>query len=123
ATLARQSKALRERVAGSPAFELVANGGSTGLDAVPERLRPYRYLLSGTLDTQAFDAAYLRGQLDSRIQDLGSPAAALVEPLVAADPTLETLKLAEAWQPADAPQRLYGVWFDRAGSRALLLAQ
>src|SRR3546814_17886066 len=36
---------------------------------------------------------------------------------------LETLKLAESWQPAEAPQRLYGVWFDRAGSRALLQAQ
>jgi predicted exporter len=123
ATLAQQSQALRERLAASPAFELVANGGTTGLEAVPERLRPYRYLLSGTLDRQALDADYLREQLDARIQDLGSPAAALVEPLVANDPTLETLKLAEAWQPANAPQRLYGVWFDRAGGRALLLAQ
>lgn len=123
ATLAQQSQALRERLAASPAFELVANGGTTGLEAVPERLRPYRYLLSGTLDHQALDAGYLREQLDARIQDLGSPAAALVEPLVASDPTLETLALAEAWQPANAPQRLYGVWFDRAGGRALLLAQ
>ena len=123
ATLARQSQALRERLAASPAFELVANGGSTGLDAVPERLRPYRYLLSDTFETQALDADYLRDQFDSRVQDLGSPAASLIEPLVGADPTLETLKLAESWQPADAPQRLYGVWFDRAGSRALLLAQ
>src|SRR5690349_19194987 len=83
ATLAQQSQALRERLAASPAFELVANGGSTGLEAVPERLRPYRYLLSGTLDRQPLDAGYLREQLDARIQDLGSPAAALVEPLVA----------------------------------------
>src|SRR5690606_21493915 len=89
----------------------------------PEDLRPYRYLLSDTLDANTFDAAYLAEQFDSRVQDLGSPAAPLIEPLVAADPTLETLKLAEAWQPVDAPQRLYGVWFDRAGSRALLLAQ
>jgi len=123
ATLARQSQALRERLAASPAFELVANGGGAGLDAVPERLRPYRYLLTDTFDTQALDADYLRDQFDNRVQDLGSPAASLIEPLVAADPTLETLKLAESWQPVDPPQRLYGVWFDRAGSRALLLAQ
>lgn len=123
ATLAQQSEALRERLAAEPAFELVANGRETGLDAVPEDLRPYRYLLSDTLDANTFDAAYLAGQFDSRVQDLGSPAAPLIEPLVAADPTLETLKLAEGWQPVDAPQRLYGVWFDRAGSRALLLAQ
>src|SRR5690606_33254612 len=93
ATLAQQSEALRERLAAGPAFELVANSRETGLDAVPEDLRPYRYLLSGTLDANAFDAGYLAEQLDSRAQDLGSPAAPLIEPLVAADPTLETLKL------------------------------
>jgi predicted exporter len=46
-----------------------------------------------------------------------------VEPLLPADPTLETLKLADAWQPSQAPQRQYGVWFDRSGRRALMLAQ
>ena len=63
------------------AFELVANGDA-GLDAIPGRLRPYRYLLSPTLDTQRFDADYLRDALEQRVQDLGSPAAALIEPLV-----------------------------------------
>jgi predicted exporter len=122
-TLAMQSQALQARLAGSSQFKLVANGGDTGLEAIPERLRPYRYLLSDTLDTQPFDSAYLRGQLDARVQDLGSPAASLIEPLVPADPTLETLKLAESWQPANAPQRLHGVWFDKAGKQALLVAE
>ena len=54
------------------------------------------------------------------MQDLGSPAAAMIEPLLPSDPTLETLKLVDAWQPANAPQRLHGVWFDRAGREALL---
>ena len=31
--------------------------------------------------------------------------------------------MAEAWQPAAAPSRIHGVWFDRAGGEALLLAQ
>ena len=122
-TLAQQSQALRERLGADPAFTLVANGGDSGLDAIPERLRPYRYLLSPTLDAQAFDEAWLRGELDSRVQDLGSPAAALIEPLLPADPTLEILKLAESWQPANAPQRLHGVWFDRNGREALLVAE
>ena len=120
--LARQSQAVRATLAGDPRFSVVANGES-GLDAFPERLRPYRYLLSPTLDTQRFDAAFLSAQLDARVQDLGSPAAALVEPLIPADPTLETLVLAERWQPANAPQRLHGVWFDRAGREALLAVQ
>ena len=122
ATLAKQSQALRARLAGSPQFPVVENGGE-GLEAIPARLRPYRYLLSNTLDHATLDVPTLQEALQSRIEDLGSPAAALVEPLVASDPTLETLKLVEAWQPPVAPQRMYGVWFDRAGREALLLAQ
>lgn len=122
-TLAAQSDALRAQLAAQPLFSLVANGGGAGLEAIPERLRPYRYLLSPTLDTQPFDRAYLQQELEARVQDLGSPAAALIEPLVGADPTLETLKLAEALQPAHAPQRLHGVWFDRTGRRAVLVAE
>ncbi|MFC3550685.1 MMPL family transporter [Lysobacter cavernae] len=121
--LAAQSTVLRARLAAQPQFELVANGGELGFEAIPEHLRPYRYLLSPTLDAQALDAATLRDELDQRVQDLGSPAAALIEPLLANDPTLETLKLAEAWQPANAPQRRHGVWFDRAGREALLAVQ
>lgn len=120
ATLAAQSQALRAALAPQPAFKLVANGAGLGLEAVPERLRPYRYLLSPTLDEQHLDAAYLGDQLQSRVQDLGSPAGELIEPLLASDPTLEMLRLAEAWQPGLTPQTLDGVWFDRAGKQALL---
>ena len=121
--LARQSRALAAALAANPDFEFVANGAAAGLDAVPESLRPYRYLLSPTLDARRLDAAYLGEQLDERLQDLGSPMAGLVEPLLPADPTLEMLTLAEAWQPEAAPQRLHGVWFDGKGREALLLAQ
>jgi predicted exporter len=119
-TLAAQSQRIAQNLAGDTRFGLVANGADAGLDAIPERLRPYRYLLSPTLDTQRFDPAYLSEELQARVQDLGSPAAALLEPLLQSDPTLETLRVAEALQPATAPQRLHGVWFDRAGQRALL---
>lgn len=122
-TLAAQSQALRTALAARPEFALVANGGDASLEAIPERLRPYRYLLSDTFDARPLDEAMLREELDARVQDLGSPAASLIEPLLPADPTLETLKLAERWQPANAPQRLHEVWFDRAGDKALLVAQ
>ncbi|MFD0724847.1 MMPL family transporter [Lysobacter brunescens] len=119
-TLAAQSQAVAATLAADERFVLVANGADAGLDAIPERLRPYRYLLSPTLDSQPYDTDFLRGELESRVQDLGSPAAALIEPILPSDPTLETLRIAEALQPATAPQRLHGVWFDRAGKRALL---
>jgi len=122
-TIAAQSQALRSALAARPEFALVANGGDASLDAIPKRLRPYRYLLSDTFDARPLDEALLREELDARVQDLGSPAASLIEPLLSADPTLETLKLAERWQPANAPQRLHEVWFDRAGDKALLVAQ
>lgn len=122
-TLAAQSQALRTALSARPEFALVANGGDASLEAIPERLRPYRYLLSDTFDARPLDEAMLREELDARVQDLGSPAASLIEPLLPADPTLETLKLAERWQPANAPQRLHEAWFDRAGDKALLVAQ
>ena len=121
--LAAQSRVMAEALAANPDFEFIANGVDAGLDAVPESLRPYRYLLSPTLDHRRLDADYLGEQLDERLQDLGSPMAGLVEPLLPADPTLEMLALAEAWQPNITPQRLHGVWFDAAGTEALLLAQ
>ena len=119
-TLAERSRSIADALRGDPRFVLVANGGDDGLDAIPERLRPYRYLLSPTLDTQRFDADFLRDELQARVQDLGSPAAGLLEPLLPSDPTLETLRVAEALQPGAAPQRLHGVWFDKAGQAALL---
>lgn len=119
-TLAAQSQRIAQTLAADDHFSLVANGGEQALDAIPEHLRPYRYLLSNTLDAQPLDEAYLRDELDARVQDLGSPAAALIEPLLPSDPTLETLRIAEALQPANAPQRLHGVWFDKTGQEALL---
>ena len=119
-TLAAQSRAIAATLGADPRFGLVANGGEDALAAIPERLRPYRYLLTPAFDDRPLDAASLREALDARVQDLGSPAAGLIEPLLPSDPTLETLRIAEALQPAFAPQRLHGVWFDRAGTSALL---
>ena len=100
--LASISQGMRERLATDPRFTLVANGGDATLETIPPRLRPYRYLLTDALDAQPLGADYLRAQIDARMQDLGSPAASLVEPLLASDPTLETLNLAERWRPAPA---------------------
>lgn len=121
--LAEQSQELRAMLAARPEFSLVANGSDASLEAIPARLLPYRYLLTDSFDASPLDEAQLHEALEARVQDLGSPAAALIEPLLPADPTLETLKLAENWQPGNAPQRLHEVWFDRAGGKALLIAQ
>ncbi len=118
--LAESSQALAEALREDTRFGLVSNG-ATSLDAIPESLLPYRYLLSSTLDTEKLDTAFLRDQLTERLHDLSSPAGSVLEPLIPRDPTLEVLKLAESWQPARQPQKLYDVWFDSEGDSAILV--
>lgn len=120
--LADASRNLRATLEGHPLFRIVANG-EVSADALPESLLPYRYLLSDTLDRQTFDEKYLHQEIQARARDLASPAGAFLEPLVPRDPTLELLNVLQRWQPAQEPNRLYDVWFDRAGERALLLAE
>ena len=120
--LADASRALTEALHGSTQFRFVTNG-EVSLEALPEDLLPYRYLLSPTLDTQSFDADYLHRELLARARDLASPAGSFLEPWLPRDPTLELLKVLQRWQPMQEPHRLYDVWFDRAGKRALLIAE
>jgi predicted exporter len=119
--LAETSQRLATALRDDPQFGLVSNGQAS-LDAIPESLLPYRYLLSPTLDTQPLDAAYLREQLTERLEDLSSPAGTALEPLIPRDPTLEMLKLADAWAPAKQPEKLYDVWFNSKGDSAILIA-
>ena len=121
ARLADLSRGLDDALAHDSAFAHVANGGND-LAEVASDLLPYRYLLSPTLDTQRFDAAYLHAQLQQRVEDLSSPAASMLEPWLRRDPTLETLKLAQRWAPSHQPKLVDGVWFSGQGE-ALLVAE
>jgi predicted exporter len=120
--LADTSRALAESLQSNPHFRLVTNG-EMSLDAVPDELLAYRYLLSPTLDSRPLDAKYLHEELTARARDLASPAGAFLEPWLPRDPTLELLKVLQRWQPMQEPNRLFDVWFDRNGRRALLLAE
>jgi len=119
---AETSRALVSALRGSPEFRWAANGESN-LEAIPDRLLAYRYLLSPTLDGARFDEAFLRAEFAERLRDLASPAAAFLEPWLPRDPTLELLKLAESWQPGQQPQTQFDVWFDTTGRQALLVAE
>jgi predicted exporter len=119
--LAELSRGLVARLHGDEHFEQAINGAFDP-SALDEKWLPYRWLLSPTLDTHALDAAYLADQLGQRVEELASPAAALLKPLLPRDPTLETLALAERWSPPKQPALRDGVWFSSDGA-ALLLAQ
>jgi len=119
--IAALSRGLADAMRSDPHFEQIINGAFDP-SALDEKLLPYRYLLSPTLDRHALDATYLRDQLEQRVEDLASPAAALLKPLLPRDPTLETLALAERWSPPKSPAMRDGVWFSSEGA-ALLLAE
>lgn len=119
--LADVSRALIDSLRDNPNFRVITNG-EVSLDAVPDELLPYRFLLSPTLDTQQLDERYLHSELLARARDLSSPAGAFLEEWLPRDPTLELLKLLQRWQPMQEPHREFDVWFDRSGERALLLA-
>ncbi len=121
AQLAALSHGLADALRRDPRFPQVVNG-AVDIGALDSALLPYRFLLSPTLDRDRYDAAYLGSQLEQRLEDLGSPAATLLKPLLPRDPTLEILKLAERWTPPNSPALRDGVWFSADGE-ALLLAQ
>lgn len=119
--LAVTSSALVQALNSSPLFAFTANG-AVDLDALPERLLAYRYLLSPTLDDFRLNEDFLRAELGERVRDLSSPVAGFLEPWLPRDPSLELLKVAESWQPAQQPHTRAGVWFNATGSTALLIA-
>lgn len=121
AQLAELSRGLAAALADNTHFEQIINGAFDPAQLDTSFL-PYRYLLSPTLDTHAFDEAYLREQLHERVADLASPAAGLLKPLLPRDPTLEVAALAARWTPPNAPETRDGVWFSSTGA-ALLLAE
>jgi len=120
--LADASRALVETLRSDDAFRFVANG-DFALDAIPEDLLPYRFLLSPAPAAERLDASTLRAALEARARDLASPAGLFLEPWLPRDPTLELPRLLERWQPTQEPRRDFDVWFDRDGKRALLLAE
>lgn len=119
--LAELSKGLAAALRKDPRYTQVVNGDFDAGSLDP-KLLPYRYLLSPTLDAQPLDADYLAEQLQQRVQDLGSPAGAMLEDLLPRDPTLELLTIADRWQPANMPPLVDGVWMSQTDG-ALLLVQ
>ncbi len=120
-TLAPLARGLALKLRADAHFARVLDGQADPA-ALDPALLPYRYLLSPTLDHAAFDSAFLRSELEQRIQDLSSPGADMLEELLPRDPSLEVLTLAQRWTPAKVPITRDGVWFSPRGE-ALLLAQ
>jgi len=103
-------------------FESVNNGDSNQYEALGQFLFEYRYLLSPAVDAQRFSVDGLRSAIDETVSLLGSPAGAMIKPVLLRDPTGETVRMAEAMLPARAPRSDGGAWVSRNAERAVLIA-
>jgi len=118
----RLSLALGQALRASGSFEAVHNGDSSAFKATGEFLFAHRYLLSPAVRPERFTAEGLRAAIDDTLGLLGTPAGALVKPLLWRDPTGEAVQMAQTMTPVGAPQTEGGVWVSRQQPRAVLLA-
>jgi len=111
-------------------FEQVHNGDragwagdATGQGGAGDWLVRHRYHLSPAVGPDRFTVAGLRDAVDETLSLLGTPAGALVKPLLERDPTGETQRIAEQLIPSGGPRSQDGVWVSRTAPRALLMLQ
>ena len=107
----------------SKLFDQVLNGDTAGFAALGEWVFARRYLLSPAVTPAHFQADGLREAFEDTLSLLGTPAGALVKPLLERDPTGETQRIAEASVPGDGPRSVDGAWVSRSGEQALLVLQ
>ncbi|NRT57942.1 MMPL family transporter [Sphaerotilus uruguayifluvii] len=124
AARAEASRRLAARLRQSGAFDAVHNGETGGPEqqALGRLLFERRYLLSPAVDAARFQPEGLRAGIDETLSLLGTPAGAMIKPILMRDPTGETVRMAEAMLPAVAPRVEDGVWVSRREPRALLVA-
>ena len=113
---------LADALRASGAFESVNNGDHSQYQATGKFLFEHRYLLSPAVDAQRFSVDGLRAGIADALALLGTPAGAMIKPVLLRDPTGETVRMAEAMLPAQAPRNEGGVWVSRSAARAVLVA-
>jgi predicted exporter len=102
-------------------FEQVNNGEDDAWSGVGTWVFERRYQLSPAVTREHFEPAGLRAAIDETLSLLGTPAGAIVKPLLERDPTGETQRIAESLIPAQAPRTDRGVWVGREAPRAVLM--
>lgn len=119
---AEASRALAAALRRDALFTSVRNGEAGESEADFELLMRYRYQLSPADQAERFGAPALRAALESALQQLATPAGALVRATLARDPTGELGRILERLR-AEGPAARGGVWTSPDGARALLLAE
>jgi predicted exporter len=122
---ASASQQLADALRRDPQFSTIQNGNSSpDAQAHDQQLVfAHRYLLSPAVDAQRFTASGLHAAIGNSIDLLSSPAGMSIAPLLARDPTGETLQLIDSYSQTLHPASRLGVWSSRDGKRALLIVQ
>jgi predicted exporter len=120
---ARAATAMTAQLSAQSAF-LSVNDGENSIE---QRDRAFvfehRYLLSSAVTPDRFSIAGLRSAMETSLDLIDSPAGALAQPLLRADPTGETLQIIDQLDSGGAPHREQGVWSSPDGQRALLIVE
>ncbi len=120
-TRAEASKRIAAMMRAGGLFASVDNGDTAPWQEAGRFVFEHRYALSPAVDASRFSADGLRSAIDDTLALLGTPAGALVKPILWRDPTGETVRIVEALTPAQAPKSEQGVWASRSAPRAVLV--
>lgn len=115
------SRALAARLRADAAFEQVLNGDFGAFAAVGRWVFDHRYLLSPAVDAHRFGVEGLGEAIDDTLSLLGTPAGALIKPVLERDPTGEAQRIAEGALSGGGPHKRDGIWVSRDGQQALLM--
>ena len=121
--LAALSKALAPRLKQEPDFISVNNGGAN--DFTPDRdfLFKNRYPLSADTTADRFTANGLHQALLHDLTLLRSNMSAMVEPMLASDPTGAMIGFITAMKSRAHPATQSGVWMSEDGKRAVMMIE
>jgi predicted exporter len=108
---AEASRALGVALRALPEVEQVHNGDVSVWQAsgAAQWLVTHRYHLSPDVTPERYTAQGLRESIDDTLALLGTPAGAMVKPLLEQDPTGETRRVAESMMPALSGAPVFGV--------------
>ena len=105
-------------------FEQVTNGEVALDDTALETFFLHRYHLNPPLEVDWYSPPNLRRALEGLIRRLQGLSEVIVKPIMAADPTLRTLEIANHWATSSRGiAKRQGVWTDGSGRRILLLTR
>ena len=120
--LATLSRAYKTALMDTGYYAQVING-SFSLDAgALDPFRDYRYRLNPPLDANDYTVQGLAKKLEELLLELRGLGSPVIEDLMAADPTLRTLEVAQLFRDSGGPRKENGVWVGQDGTRAVLVA-